>query len=1159
MAAKLRGATAAYNPKSRRMIIAAALTGLVGVMARSASCGAASLASDNASNSPYSGGAWTGSSGASVGNNEGNGQNGGSGFAPWYLGTGLGANSTGSGVDQSATWGFDTASAADLFGTTASPNINTGGVPFNPASGVSWAMWSDNVEPVDPVNQTGYRTFSSSLAVGDSFSVNIATGNMGTQGAEGFRLENLNASSGYSTSLFEFGAFGNSTDYFFDSGGYTTSGSGFSNSVLTSIKSVHDGSSTQNNGNGLTVTFTLTSSTTFILTVTPLGANQGAAETFNNEPLTKQSSNGLVPLNQLMLYNDNLGISQQYFYANSIQINSPTTLFWTGTETTSPGSGNGQTWDVLNNFNWYSQGGAAIEQFYQNANVTFGDTWNGNSVGNYNVTLSTAVTPGLVTVNNSAGNYIISGTGSISGAASLLKEGSDSLTLSVANSYTGGTQIGNGTLIVGNSSAIPTDSSVTFGDGSGDSGTLDLAGIGVTVGGLSVVAGSTGTQTITNNGGSTSSAATLTFAGGTTSSTFSGVIKNGTHTTALSVNSGTLVLSGANTYSGGTTISGGTLVGAAANVFSSGDLTINSGAVQLDGNNQSVANLQGIGGSINDAGSANAAKLTFGSDNTSQTYSGSISNGGLSFGPLSLADNSVGTQILNGALSYTGTTAIADGTLQISGAQTESLNGGISGGGNLIVGDGTTATNLTLKGTLSYTGNTTIDNASTLALGASAKIASPLINVETGGTLNVSAVSGGFTLGATAAQTLEGTGNVTGNVTVGANGTLSPGDAIGTLSVSGTVTFNSGSAFDAQVTPTSGTNDQLIAGGNVTLGGTETLSSTGTLTNGESFTVIQGNVYGSFAGVTVPTLNAGLSWNTPLNINNSIAGASNTYQQNYTYSVTNGTPVYSSVLPASDTYAGLNIEDQASGSRNTTVTFLGGTVSTATTVSVSFANRTGSNPDMISDVATVNGTGTDTYVLELNYIAADVTNGTLSPVLAVEHNNVFESAVLLNTGGSAQEITGAYTGADDVLGDYGVDTVNDQVWAVLNYSAGDQFGIYQRIPGDLAGTGSVTPSDLGLVQTNLFGSTGGLWSNGDFQGNGSPSDTVTPGDLGLAQSNLFATEPFGSSAGTGGGLITSSPVPEPGSLALMGAGTSILALIRRRSKKHNSSTVGKRI
>jgi fibronectin-binding autotransporter adhesin len=840
------------------------------------------------------------------------------------------------------------------------------------------------------------------------------------------------------------------------------------------------------------------------------------------------------------------------------------TLYWNNA------AANGQ-WDIHSSSNWND----VIDmidpaQYSDGDNVVFDDAH--NTSGNYNVMLNTTVNPSSVTVNNSAGNYVISGAGSIAGATSLVKEGSGNLTLSTANSYTGGTTIGDGTLIVGNSSAIPVGSSVTLGDGTNNA-TLDLGGVGATVGSLAVAAGSYATVTNNENG-----SATLTFAGGTNpGSIFSGAITDGSYQTALLVSSGSLELSGTNTFSGGATVTGGTLFGGATNAFGSGDLTVNGGYVQLIGYNETVAYLQGSGGNIMNS-SPYPATLTFGGSG-SYTFSGSISDYGNFFGinnrrlkpvhvdmivsPLSLVDNNTGLQILNGPLSYSGYTSInGGGTLQISGNNTDMLNGNITGNDFFVVGDGTTATNLTLNGTFtSYGGYITVNNNSVLTLSSTGSIVGGPqgINIAAGGTLHLDgliATNGPLIDNGE----LDGNGSVEGDVIVNPGGTLLPGNPFGVFTVDGNVTL--GGTFAAQVDPDNSENppnSELVASylGAVAIGGalTVTASNADPLTAGSSFTLIstEGGIQNgpgvqtAFSSVSLPALNPGLSWDTTL-LNDNPAE----YQSNYTISVvdsvpagfTLGNPIYTAALTPGQSYKGYYIQNL--GGQNTDVQFLDGTITTGTTLAVQFANRSGNNPDMISDVATISGTGTDTYVLELNYIATDVTNGTLSPVLAVEHNNVFEAAVLLDP--TQHEVAGAYNpSTDDVLGDYGIDPTNHEVWAVLDYSGGDEFGVYQRIPGDLTGGGTVTPSDLGLVQTNLFGSTGGLWSRGDFQGAGLPTDTVTPGDLALVQTNLFATEHTGGSEGSDGGLITSSPVPEPGSLGLIAIG-SLGLMFRRRSK-----------
>jgi fibronectin-binding autotransporter adhesin len=137
----------------------------------------------------------------------------------------------------------------------------------------------------------------------------------------------------------------------------------------------------------------------------------------------------------------------------------PVSLTWNNAGGASPSDG--QTWDINHNNNWNS--GSAATVFLNGDNITFNDSNNSGSNPNaYNVTLNTVVTPGSVTVNNSSGNYAISGAGTIAGTGALSKSGSASLTLSVAGTYTGGTNVSAGTLIEAAAAAIPNASAVSI-------------------------------------------------------------------------------------------------------------------------------------------------------------------------------------------------------------------------------------------------------------------------------------------------------------------------------------------------------------------------------------------------------------------------------------------------------------------------------------------------------------------------------------------------------------------------------------------------------------------------------------------------------------------------------------------------------------------------
>lgn len=168
---------------------------------------------------------------------------------------------------------------------------------------------------------------------------------------------------------------------------------------------------------------------------------------------------------------------------------------------------------------------------------------------------------------------------------------------------------------------------------------------------------------------------------------------------------------------------------------------------------------------------------------------------------------------------------------------------------------------LTLMGTNTYTGNTVISNA-TLALmvsGVTGLSNSPVLRVESGGTLDVNSVGGGFHV--VSGQTLRGNGTVSGAVRVDVGGTLTVGGSTGTP---GILTFNNNLTLNGNTVlrlDKSAASDQLIGIATLQAGGTLTLTNLGpALANGDSFTLFAASsISGGFV-ISPITPGPGLAW-----------------------------------------------------------------------------------------------------------------------------------------------------------------------------------------------------------------------------------------------------------------------------------------------------------
>jgi len=286
----------------------------------------------------------------------------------------------------------------------------------------------------------------------------------------------------------------------------------------------------------------------------------------------------------------------------------------------------------------------------------------------------------------------------ITGPGGLIKTGSDTLTLSAANAYSGATTVSAGALNIQNAGALADTSSVTVtggaalqlqggistttavgltlnGAGTATNGALENVSGANTYSGLialgsnSTIGSDADALTLSNTGTITGSGDNLTLTG-SGNGVLASIIATNTGTLTKS-GGGTWTLTGANTFTGVTTISGGSLQlgnGGAAGSIASTSITDN-GNLTFDCNN-GLAESAAIGGT------------------------GSVTQAG------------IGTTTLGAANTYSGGTIVNAGTLLV-GVNGALPNSSVSiTGGTLQLGTGTGQAQMT---SLSITGNGVLD------------------------------------------------------------------------------------------------------------------------------------------------------------------------------------------------------------------------------------------------------------------------------------------------------------------------------------------------------------------------------------------------------------------------------------------------------------------
>ncbi|HKW30863.1 MAG TPA: hypothetical protein VJT54_16135 [Verrucomicrobiae bacterium] len=527
-------------------------------------------------------------------------------------------------------------------------------------------------------------------------------------------------------------------------------------------------------------------------------------------------------------------------------------------------SGTSGVWDTGSTANWFNLANSRQTVFNSGDQVLFDDTAGIST----NVTVSGTVSPGVITVNSSSNHFNFQGSGSISGPAALIKEGSSLLTMVCPASFTGAVFIGGGAIYAGDYSFANVSS-----------------------------------ITVTNN-------ATLDFGGGPLSGakpvTVSGTGVNGQGALYNSYNdlpgqvlnitlAGDTVLGGSSRWDllSGATISGPYKV--IVNWSNSGGygewngatIATNVGDIELATGKLGIKNMgNSFGNPVATFTVDPGTELDFWTGDGGYGRNIHVLTNGLlqiltpftAFNANLTLENNAGFTALYGS----GNQAV-NGTLTLNGIAHIILSGTNVIFSNVLTGPGgfvwdASDHQMILQAPDTYSGPTVIGNGLTLALTGNGSISqSSLIFFGGSNAANTSLDASGRpdqTLTLSGGQTLAGIGGINGSLVVSPGAVISPAgtnitlgitegeNLTGTIAASGNVTLNGATVIKLNG---SGTNDLVQAGANMRYGGSLSLVniSGSPLAPGNSFHIFSAAGYSdSFMNITPGTPGAGLVWDT---------------------------------------------------------------------------------------------------------------------------------------------------------------------------------------------------------------------------------------------------------------------------------------------------------